>query len=475
MKRARLLFILLAALLTGGGWYGWRLQTNRAIAQRHLPAAPNLGSLPAALRDSLTTAEARAHSLRHAPTGLAELSALYHANGFYAEAAACYTGLQQLESRNPRWPHLHAAILADFGRLEEALPLRRRAVELAPDYLPARLRLGDVLLKANQPADAALAYQAALDRAPGNPYALLGLARCDIAAGEWSRASGRLQDAVARHPEFIGALSLLVTVSERLGESAAATELRSRIGQREFTDLPDPWIDTLSDVCFDAYRLSVSAVIARAAGSTDRALELLARATALAPSVSSYHRQAGHIQLGDRNFTAAKRHLEQAVAVNPGDSDAWLLLLNALRSLGQSQAAVQVLNQALTHCPQSAGLHLERARWLKATGRLPEAIEEFRVSHNLRPSEATPLVELANTYLSLDRATEGLAALHEALARQPGHPHALVSLTFYHILTGDEATALRHWEEIRRQPRTPETMIQDLRRAFRRQFNRDLP
>jgi hypothetical protein len=26
-------------------------------------------------------------------------------------------------------------------------------LELAPDYLPARLRLGDVLLKANQPAE----------------------------------------------------------------------------------------------------------------------------------------------------------------------------------------------------------------------------------------------------------------------------------------------------------------------------------
>ena len=39
--------------------------------------------------------------------------------------------------------HDRAAILADFGRTDEALPLRRRTAELAPDYKPALLREAD--------------------------------------------------------------------------------------------------------------------------------------------------------------------------------------------------------------------------------------------------------------------------------------------------------------------------------------------
>ena len=84
-------------------------------------------------------------------------------------------------------------------------------------------------------------------------------------------------------------------------------------------------------------------------------------------------------------------------------------------------------------------------------------------------------MELANTAFAADRAEEGLAALREALARQPGHPLALVSLTFYHIVTGDEAGARRHWAEIRAQPKTPAAMADDLRQAYRRQFGRELP
>ncbi|MFZ5495654.1 MAG: tetratricopeptide repeat protein [Verrucomicrobiota bacterium] len=476
MPRVRLLIILLAAALLGAaGWWTVRTTQRQRLVAQHLPAIPPLQGWPAELGTRLAEADADARSWRHSASGLAALSRLYHANGFYPEALLCYDGLRAIQPREARWPHLQAAILADFGRTDEARPLRRQAAALAADYKPARLREADVLLKAGLPPDAQGAYEAVLRDFPGEPYALLGLARCAMERHDWNGARGHLQTALASNPDFIGALSLLVTVRERLGEPAAAEELRARIAGREFTDLPDPWLDELAAVCFDAYRLSVAAVVARASGDTARALALLERATALAPGVSSYFRQAAQIYLADRDYGSAKWKLEQAVAVNPADADAWMLLLGALRGLGQEAAASTALQQALGHCPQSPGLQLERARWLKAQGRLAEAIAAFRLSHSLRPSEATPLVELANTAFAADRAEEGLAALREALARQPGHPMALVSLTFYHIVSGDEAGARRHWEEVRRQPRTPPAMADDLRRAFRRQFGRDLP
>jgi tetratricopeptide (TPR) repeat protein len=476
MTRPRLLLLLFAvAVVVGGGWWGLRVTQQQRLVAAFLPAAPALTGWPAELSARLATAEADARSWRRATDGLADLASLYHANGFYPEALLCYDGLRLLQPREPRWPHRQAAILADFGRTDEALPLRRRTVELAPDYKPALLREADVLLKDNRLSDAQTAYEAALRRFPGEPYARLGLARCAMARGDWSGARDHLQTALERQPDFIGALSLLVTVSERLGNTAAADEARMRIAGREFSDLPDPWLDGLADVCFDAYRLSVAAVVARASGDTSRALALFDRAIALDPGNASYPRQAAQIHLADRDYGTAKWRLEHAVAANPADADAWQLLLSALRGLGQEPAVVAALQKALSHNPESPGLHLERARWLKSQNRLPEAIAAFRLSHSLRPSEATPLVELANTAFAADRAEEGLAALREALERQPGHPLALVSLTFYHIVTGDEAGARRHWAEVRAQPKTPAAMAEDLRQAFRRQFGRELP
>ena len=475
MHRRRLtLIVALAVVITCSG-YGYRLFSRHALVARHLPAMPDLKSWPAALTDQVTDAEREAHSWLKAPAGLAALSRLYHANGFYPEAMTCYEGLRQVEPANARWPHLQASIIAIFGRMEEALPLRQQAVELAPEYIPARLRLGDVLLKSNRATEAAHVYAEVLRRSPGDPYALLGLARCDLTAGDWGKARERLQEAVAKHPDSIGALSLLVTVSEHLGDHATADSLKSDIGRREFSDLPDPWVDELADVCYDAYRLSVAAAIANAVGNRTVALDLLDRASALAPGASTYHRQAGQLVLDDNNYGAAKNHLEKPVALNPTDSDAWLRLIDALRGLGQMQAGVNALLTGLSHCPQSPSLHLEYARWLSASNRLDEAIAEFRYGYQLRPSEASPLVELATAYITAGRTDEAVASLHLALGRQPDHPTALATLAFLAISNNDEAEARRRWEQIRRQPKTPAAVVSSLRETYQQRFGRQLP
>lgn len=474
-KRKLALAIALVVLLGGGTWYGYRVVTRHAIAVRHIPAVPALVGQQATLTESLAEAEARARHWLHSTEGLAELSRLYHANGFFPEAMTCYDGLRQIEPANARWPHLQASIIAIFGRMEEALPLRQQAVDLAPDYIPARLRLGDVLLKSNRPAEAAQVYAEVLRRAPGDPYALLGLARCDLTANDWTKARSRLEEAMAQHPDSIGVLSLLVTVSEHLGDYATADSLKAAIGRREFSDLPDPWVDDLAEVCFDAYRLSVAAAVANAAGNRAVALDLLDRSIALAPNASTYHRQAGQLLLDDRNYGAAKNHLEKAVALNPADSDAWLRLTDALRGLGQTQAAVSAMLTGLSHCPQSPSLHLEYARWLRSANRLDEAIVEFRYGYQLRPSEASPLVELATTYITAGRTAEAVAALNLALERQPDHPTALATLAFLAISTNDEAEVLRRWDQIRRQPKTPAAIVSSLRQAYQQQFGRNLP
>jgi len=474
-RRHTLVFLALGIVLGAAGLFGHRIVNRHAFVARCIPALPPLGDRPAALAESLAGAEARARSWLPATKGLAELSRLYHANGFYPEALACYEGLRRLEPANARWPHLQASIITNFGRLDEALPLREQAVALAPDYIPARLRLGDILLKGNRPADAAKAYTEVLRRAPGDPYALLGLARCDLTANDWPKARERLQEAMAQNPDNIGVLSLLVTVSEHQGDPATADSLRSVIGRREFSDLPDPWVDELSEVCFDAYRLSVAAAIANAAGNRTAALDLLDRAIALSPNASSYHRQAGQLLLDDHNYGAARNHLEKAVALNPTDSDAWLRLLDALRGLGQTQAVVSTLLTGLSHCPQSPSLHLEYARWLKSANRFDEAIAEFRYGYQLRPSEASPLVELATTYLTVGRTDEAVAALNLALERQPDHPTALATLAFIAISQNNEAEARRRWEQIRRQPKTPAAVTSSLQQAYQQQFGRSLP
>lgn len=86
------------------------------------------------------------------------------------------------------------------GTREERVRSARSAVEARPDDLPARLRLGAVLLESGDPGAALEQFVFALVRDPANLEALKGAAAAAAAAGDAARAEGyrRLLNALGR-------------------------------------------------------------------------------------------------------------------------------------------------------------------------------------------------------------------------------------------------------------------------------------
>jgi len=475
MKR-RLVIGSVAVLVLGGlaaaGYRQWRAGERRAIVAANIPRRPDLSALPAEMNQRVVAGERRARSGPDPIAGLAELSRLYHANGFYPEASACYHGLLRVDVTNPYWPYRLATIVAGYGELEEALPLWRRAVKLAPDYVPARLRLGDTLLKTNQNAEAAKVYAAVLTREPRNPYALLGLARIDVDAGRWDAARERLEVVVQQSNYGIG-YDLLPTVYEHLGMDAAAAAIRARQkASGAFFDVPDPWIDDLIPDCYDTYRISAAAGTADHAGDLRTAMRVLERALALEPDRAVFHFQMGGFCLKARDYAKAREHFERCTVLAPDFADGWAQLTELEMKLGNRAASDRALTSGLEHCPASPGLHLERGRRLGAAGLHSEAIREFQLTIRLRPQEVDGYVELASIYFSLDRVAEGIAELKKSLQVEPGNPVALTTLAFYAINVGDEIAARDWMRRIRQQPRIASETASQLVAAFQQKFGR---
>lgn len=468
--------LVLAVLLAiGAGTLAlWRAHSLRTLVARHLPTLPDEASVASpALAERLRTATARTRGLFTAADGLAELAALLHANGFTSGALTAYEGLRQIEPSEARWPHRQAHVLAGFGQLAEAIPLWRQSSELDPDYTPARLRLGDALLKSNQLTEAERVYREVLARAPQDPYAYLGVARVLMARSDWAAARNALETGRRARPEFVGTLILLATVEERLGNEDAARALRAEIAMREFSDLPDPWLEALLDDCYDAYRVSVGSAVATYSGSPDRAVHLLQRAIDLAPHDGSYERQLGKLLFQLSRLSEARPHLERATQLAPQDSAAWSLLVDLLEKSGDASGMRQALQSGLRHCPDSAALRYANGRQLARAGQVGAAIGEFRRAQRLKPDEARPFVDLALLFFQQERIEEGLAELRGALVAEPDHPLAMSILARHAIETGDAAQA-RHWiGRLRRQHRFAREDLAALAAAFRQSFRQE--
>ena len=158
MTRRRLIWLIVSVIIftaLGGGYAGWRFYQNSELIAAAVPRRPDLSRAHSVLVERVTQAEKHAKFGPDRSEALKELARLYQANGFNSEASVCYQCLVQIDGSNPLWAHRLATILAAAGQLDDALPLWRSVVKKAPDHLPARIRLGDVLLKMNEFDEAA--------------------------------------------------------------------------------------------------------------------------------------------------------------------------------------------------------------------------------------------------------------------------------------------------------------------------------
>ncbi|HTL67366.1 MAG TPA: tetratricopeptide repeat protein [Lacunisphaera sp.] len=472
MKPRLVLVLVLAILAAGGGWVWWRAGTQQAAVRPALPPVPDLSAASPALRDAIVAADARARGRFTAVKGLVALSRLYHANGYYDAALACYTGLEKLQPAEPRWLHLHAFIIAGYGELDPAIKMWQRVTQLAPDYVPAHLRLADALLKSNQIAAAGAEYETVLKLSPDNAYARLGLARIDLEAQRWDQAREKLE-AIVRQTHFNLGYDLIVSLYERLGLSSEAASIRgSSKASGAYRDFPDPWLSALMDDCFDPYRLGITAGVAAQSGDTAGAKRLLLRAIELAPDDVSSHFQLGGLAVATKDTKLAREQFERCTQIAPTFSDGWAQLSNLQADSGEAIAAAATLKEGLEHCPDSPGLHLLQARRLRDAGSAGEAIQEFKTSIRLRPNEPEAYVELGTLYINLGQDEVGISLMRLAFEADPGDPAALGALAFHAISTGKEAEARDWLTRIANQPRVPGSQAAVLYQAYQQAFGR---
>lgn len=465
------ILVLAAGAGVGGTIWHRSIQARAIWASAH-PARPNIQAWPEEFRRRIEQADTASTQWPPNVVSLGELTRLYLANGFLGEAERGLRGLLNYDSRNARWPHYLASLVAGYGRLDEAIELWRKVVALDPKYLAARLKLGEALLKTNRLDEAQEAYAAALQLAPQDPYALLGLAQVALQSGRWGTARDNLESAVTANSSFSAGYSLLATVWERLGDAESAERARAKaklLGR--FKDLSDPWEDELTAECYDVYRLQVLAATLTATGDAPGAIRLLERAIAVSPGDPRTHRQLGKVYLGLHEHAKAQAELERAIALQPKEQAAYLDLINVFRETNDRASAITWIQRGMKEMPKSAGIHFEMALALLAEGKPEEALPFLMKARDLDPDNVSADQQLAQAYFRMGREKDAVETMRAALARTPDNAPIVALMVRYQIRSGNAAEAEKYLIEAHRAGGDERT-LSELVGEFQRRFGR---
>lgn len=433
------------------GVAGWRWNRWPVEVRAGLPDEVTPGRLPDALRARLAQARAQLGDRARLVAAVAELGRLYHANGFTAEALACWEVLARVEPREARWPHLRADLLrtaGDYAAYESAL---RRAVDLAPDDAPAWLQLGGLAFKTGRLAEARTAFQRRLALQPGDPYARLGLVRLAWQEGRRSEARAELEALAREAPEFPTVHNLLAELLATEGATERAAQHRW-LGREKgrFREAPDPWVDELVDWCFDAGRLRVLGTIQFQTNQGDRGRALFERAAALSPDDPATHEILGELLLLQNQPGAARAALERArqlAVARPfdGNGKLFVTLASAERALRDPARALDYVAEGIARAGETAELLAARGDALLELGRGDEALAAYRLAVARDPAAAETHQKIA--MLLLDTGNRALARRHleQALESQPTLPAVLRLLGRLEMDAGEWESAGRRF------------------------------
>jgi len=326
------------------------------------------------------------------------------------------------------------------NRPQDALDPLQRAIQLGPAVESAHRMLADALSRLDRNQEAEAEWQAALKIEPASKQDLDGLARSLLAQGE---------------PETV--ITLLANVNRDEGLSIDLSQAYHKMGQfddeehvlrealkadsesdRLTAALVSHWIDTshyeaateLSEKIarqkpndLEAQRILFRTLVIT--GENDRAAALGKRLLEAEPRDEDLLNLNGLLEYKAGDLDAARKHLEDAVALKPDDYNPRVNLGLVIAQDEDPAGAERQLEIAIQLGADSPQVYFALSKALRALGKTAEAQQELTIFQQKQKAEA----DHATAVLKATEAAESLKAgdkqkaadlYREACAAEPG-------------------------------------------------------
>jgi tetratricopeptide (TPR) repeat protein len=374
-----------------------------------------LDTFPPSARDAIARVHREALARPDDVAAVGSLARTLHAWELWESAHQTYERLQRLDPGAFDWRYLDAVVLQRLARHADAAGDLRRALEITPDYLPARLRLAEALLETGLLDESKSRFAALVKEPAAEPVALLGLGRIAATAGRHDEAVAQLERAVKLFPQFGAAHYALARSYRALGradEARRALALHQQHGPL-WPALNDDVLARVSALRDDARGHVRRGTKLADEGDLTGAIAAHEAALAVDPSLADAHSNLISLYGRAQQWAKAEEHYRAVVELGVNLAEAHYDYGVLLGLQGKPELAADAYRQALAINPLHAQARNNLGQVLEQHRQLEEAAGEYRKALESQPGFRLARFNLGRMLIALGQPGEAASELRK--------------------------------------------------------------
>ncbi len=325
-----------------------------------------------------------------------------HKTGKLEEADRYYTAILKANPNHPDANHNMGVLAVGIGKVQEALPFFKTALEANSNIAQFWLSYIDALIKLNRVADA----KAVLNEAKSKGIKGDGFAQIEKRLGSATFRSSNLQDPPPNRLNSLINLFNQKKLQQVFNESQILTKQYSK-----------------SLVLWNLMGISAAQI-----GKLDEAVLAFQNAIGIKPDFAEAYNNMGNTLKNQGKLEEAIEAYNKALSLKPDIAEAYNNIGIALKEQGKLEEAIEAYTKALSLKPDYAEAYNNLGNALKDQEKLEEAIETFNKALSIKPDYAEAYYNIGNALKDQEKLEEAIIAYNKALSLKPDYTKAFYNL-----------------------------------------------
>jgi tetratricopeptide (TPR) repeat protein len=321
-----------------------------------------------------------------------------HKAGKVQEADQYYTAILQAQPKHPDANHNMGVLAVGVGKLDQALPFLKTALEANPSIEQFWLSYIDALIKLEQLADA----KAVLDQAKSTGVKSDAFDQLEKQLGPSETKNSDAQDPPQDQQQSVINLYNQGKLQQALDQAKTLLQ--------QF-----PNSSVLYNIC---------GACSKGLGKFDDAIEAYNKAISIKPDFADAYYNLGIALKEKGKLEQAIEAYTKVLSFKPDYIEAYNNIGINLQEQGKLEEATEAFDNALSIKPDYAEAHNNLGNTLKEQGKLEEAIEAYTKVLSIKPDFAEAYSNIGIIYQEQGELEKAIEAINKALVIKPGYADA---------------------------------------------------